>query len=99
MFSMSQMDLVASMRIKKIGVILIAIILAVIIPTSVFADHIDSFLKSSKVFNPDTYEYDIPSWVRHLAFWWSTGDLSDSDYFNSLQYLIDHDYIKIKKLT
>jgi len=87
------------MKIKKAGVILIAIMLAVIIPTSVFADHIDSFLRTSKVFNPDTYEYDLPEWVRHIAYWWGTGDMSDSDYFASLQYLIDNNYIKIKKLT
>jgi hypothetical protein len=86
------------MKIKKVAVIFITILLAIIIPTSVFADHIDSFLRESKVFNPDTYEYEVPDWVRHIAFWWATGDLSDSDYFASLQYLIDHDYIKIKKL-
>jgi hypothetical protein len=87
------------MKIKKTGVILIAIMLTVIIPTSVFADHIDSYLRTSKVFNPDTYEYDLPEWVRHIAYWWGTGDMSDSDYFASLQYLIDNNYIKIKKLT
>jgi hypothetical protein len=86
------------MKIKKIGIVLIAIMLAIIIPTSVFADHIDSFLRTSKVFNPDTYEYDLPEWVRHIAYWWGTGDMSDSDYFASLQYLIDNNYIKIKKL-
>lgn len=71
---------------------------AIGIPLQVFGDHIDTYLRESKVWNPDTYEYDIPSWVRHLAFWWGTGDMSDSDYFATLQYLIDHGYIKIHKL-
>ena len=59
---------------------------------------ITSSLAQSKVINPDEYEYNIPAWVKDVAGFWAQDLVDNHTYFTSLQWLIDHDYISIKKL-
>ncbi|NHH98109.1 hypothetical protein DYY66_2581 [Candidatus Nitrosotalea sp. FS] len=40
-----------------------------------------------------TFEH-IPSWQKKVAEWWSQGLISDYDYVNSMQYLLDKKIIK-----
>lgn len=35
----------------------------------------------------------IPDWVKSSAGWWSEGAITDADYINSIQWLIDAGYI------
>ena len=37
----------------------------------------------------------IPDWIKNNAGWWSEGAVGDSDYINSLQWLINEGIIKI----
>jgi len=37
----------------------------------------------------------IPDWVKNNAKWWSDGQIGESDYISSLQYLINQGIIKI----
>ena len=37
----------------------------------------------------------IPDWVKNNAKWWSEGQIGESDYISSLQYLINQGIIKI----
>jgi len=37
----------------------------------------------------------IPDWVKNNAKWWSEGQIGESDYISSLQYLINQEIIKI----
>ena len=37
----------------------------------------------------------IPEWIKNNAGWWSEGAVGDSDYINSLQWLINEGIIKI----
>ena len=37
----------------------------------------------------------IPDWVKNNAKWWSEGQIGESDYISSLQYLISQGIIKI----
>jgi len=39
----------------------------------------------------------IPSWVKNTAKWWGEGQISDSDYIQSLQWLIDNGILNIPK--
>ncbi|MFZ0185083.1 MAG: hypothetical protein WAL88_09670 [Nitrosotalea sp.] len=39
----------------------------------------------------------IPSWVKNTAKWWGEGQISDSDYIQSLQWLIDNGILNISK--
>ncbi len=43
--------------------------------------------------NPSTEE--IPDWVRNNAHWWSQDLISESDFINSLEYLIKKGIIRI----
>lgn len=35
----------------------------------------------------------IPDWVKNSAGWWSEGAITDADYINSIQWLVDAGYI------
>jgi len=37
----------------------------------------------------------IPSWIKNTASFWVDGDVGDSEFISSLQYLINQDIIKI----
>jgi len=38
----------------------------------------------------------IPDWVKNNAKWWSEGQIGESDYISSLQYLINEGIIKVQ---
>ncbi len=40
----------------------------------------------------------IPDWVKNNAGWWASGKLSDSDFTNGIEYLIENDIIVISDL-
>ncbi|MDE1829425.1 MAG: Ig-like domain repeat protein, partial [Thaumarchaeota archaeon] len=46
---------------------------------------------------PETYN--IPSWVKNNAKWWSQGTVSDSDFTQGIQYLIQQKIIVIPQTT
>ena len=37
----------------------------------------------------------VPDWIKNNANWWSENLINDIDFFNGLQYLIEHKIIKI----
>ncbi len=43
----------------------------------------------------ETQEYQIPKWIRDNAKWWSEGLITDQDYINGLQYLIQQGILKV----
>ena len=43
----------------------------------------------------ETQQYQIPNWIRDNAKWWSEGLISDQDYINGLQYLIQQGILKV----
>jgi len=43
----------------------------------------------------ETQEYQIPNWIRDNAKWWSEGLITDQDYINGLQYLIQQGILKV----
>lgn len=40
-------------------------------------------------------QYQIPKWIKDNAKWWSEGSISDQDYINGLQYLIQQGILKV----
>jgi|APSaa5957512535_1039671.scaffolds.fasta_scaffold05620_6 hypothetical protein len=41
-------------------------------------------------------EYYIPEWIKNTAGWWSNGVVSDSEFVDALQFLIDDEIISIQ---
>ncbi len=37
----------------------------------------------------------IPNWIRNNALWWSDGKISDTEFINGIQFLIDQKIIQI----
>ena len=40
----------------------------------------------------------IPQWIKNNAEWWSDGTISDLDFLNGIEYLIQHDIMKIQNV-
>lgn len=40
-------------------------------------------------------DYQIPSWIKQNARWWSDGTIGDSDFVQAIQYLINQGIMKI----
>jgi len=38
----------------------------------------------------------VPEWVKNNALWWAEGKISEQEYLNSIQFLIDEEIIKVK---
>lgn len=49
-------------------------------------------ITSLSVFAQDS---EIPDWVKNTAGWWADNTLSDQEYLDSIQYLINQDIIEI----
>lgn len=41
----------------------------------------------------------IPEWVKNSAYWWSQDTISDTEFVNTIQYLIDNDIITVPQNT
>ena len=41
----------------------------------------------------------IPSWIKNNAKWWSEGQISDSDFTNAIQYLLQKEIIHMPKMA
>jgi peptidoglycan/xylan/chitin deacetylase (PgdA/CDA1 family) len=44
---------------------------------------------------PTVSEKNIPSWITNNAKWWVAGQITDSDFVNGMQYLIDAKILRI----
>ena len=73
------------------------ITLSVLLIASVSVIIINSDFKTNKIINPDRTTYSIPDWVKHNAYWWSEGMITDIEYSYTIEYLIDEGIIETKK--
>jgi hypothetical protein len=59
------------------------------------------FLIVITIFSPfysvSAQSYQLPYWIKHTARYWASGDTTDSEYFSSLQWLIDNNIIVLPK--
>ena len=39
---------------------------------------------------------DVPDWVKNNAQWWAEGKISEQEYLNAIQFLVDEGIIKLK---
>ena len=49
--------------------------------------------------NASAQEYSIPSWIKNNAKWWHDKEISDSEFVQGIQYLINQEIIKIPQIT
>ena len=45
----------------------------------------------------NVYDIQIPTWVKNPAFWWIQGGISDDEFAQTINYLIDKGIIDFKK--
>jgi hypothetical protein len=39
---------------------------------------------------------EIPQWIKNNAAWWSEGTITDSDFLNGIEFLIQNNILKIQ---
>ena len=37
----------------------------------------------------------IPDWIKNVAGWWAKGDISENEFLNGIEYLINNDIIHL----
>ncbi len=47
------------------------------------------------ILNPNQTEITIPNWIRSTALWWSNGEISDEEFINAIQFLINEKILQI----
>src|SRR3970040_2176998 len=52
-------------------------------------------LFSSLTENISAQEEILPSWLRNIAVWWGEDKISDQDFINALQYLVENKLLVI----
>lgn len=40
----------------------------------------------------------VPDWIKNNASWWAEGKISEQEYLNAIQYLVENKIIKIQLL-
>jgi hypothetical protein len=40
-------------------------------------------------------DYQIPPWIKNNAKWWAEGTITDNDFVQGIQYLIQQEIIKV----
>lgn len=50
-------------------------------------------------FETSAQSYNIPSWIKNNAKWWSTSQISDHDFAKGLEYLIKNGIINVPQTT
>ena len=48
---------------------------------------------SFEINSENIHEIDIPDWMKNIAYWWLQGAISDKDFANAINYLIDENII------
>ena len=41
----------------------------------------------------------VPSWIKHVALWWSQGEISDDDFINGMTWLVENRILPVTDLV
>ncbi|MGC1426858.1 MAG: hypothetical protein WA833_09135 [Nitrosotalea sp.] len=41
----------------------------------------------------------VPQWIKHVASWWSQGEISDEDFINSMAWLVENQILPVTDLV
>ena len=44
------------------------------------------------------YKKTIPTWIKNVSGFWCSGQISDMEFIDTVQYLINEDVIQLKKI-
>ncbi len=67
-----------------------------------FRDWYDSQFQSISIYDvlgyPESLFQKVPIWIKNNAKWWSSGLISDADFLNGIEFMIDENIIHIPNL-
>jgi hypothetical protein len=67
-----------------------------------FRDWYDSQFQSTSLYDvlgyPESLFQKVPSWIKNNAKWWSSGLISDADFLNGIEFMINENIIHIPNL-
>jgi hypothetical protein len=41
----------------------------------------------------------VPQWIKHVALWWSQGEISDDDFINGMTWLVENKILPVTDLV
>ena len=44
----------------------------------------------------DVAEQKIPDWIRNNAIWWSEGAISEDDFINGIEFLVQKGIVRVQ---
>ena len=58
---------------------------------------ISIFISSSLLFVPNlAYAENVPDWVKNTAGWWATDAISETEFVNAIEFLVNDDIIQVR---
>jgi len=57
------------------------------------------FALASNLVYAETANTVIPSWIKHVALWWSQGEISDNDFINGMTWLVENKILPVTDLV
>ena len=43
-------------------------------------------------------DYDIPDWIKNTAGWWATDTISENEFLNAIEFLVNDEIIQVNTL-
>ena len=55
------------------------------------------FFSCSVIFYNSAAADSLPSWIKNTALWYGQGSISETEFLNAIQYLVDNNIIQVKE--
>ena len=49
--------------------------------------------------NSSAQDAQIPGWVKNVAEWWASGDISENEFLTGIEYLINNNIISLPSIS
>ena len=54
---------------------------------------------SGTIFVPNAFAESVPEWVKNTAGWWATDAISETEFVNAIEFLVNEEIIQVSDTT
>ena len=51
------------------------------------------------LFIPNAFAENVPDWVKNTAEWWATDTISETEFLNAIEFLVNEEIIQVSDIT